>query len=102
MIRVLLFPVGESPITKDIDGSLESMQDLVHGMIQIVPVAKGLDLVCDEEGKFNGAEPNRLVPELQDVICGPFFVTAHDDEGEARSLSELELAQARSQKWPAV
>lgn len=102
-IRILLFPVGGPPETRDIDGSLESMQAVVGGgYIQFVPVAQGLDLVCDEEGKLNGALPNRVVPELNDVIFGPFFVSASDDEGEARSLSELELARARGLAWPTV
>ena len=101
-MRVLFFPVGEPPITKDINGSLESMQAAVGGgLIQIAPIAQDLDLVCNEEGKFNGARANRVVPELHDVIFGPFFVMSHDGEGRSAGLDEPQLDRVRSRSWPA-
>jgi len=90
-VRVVFFAVGKEPEVKEIQGNLESMQALVGGWIQMVPIGPGLDLVCDEEGKFNGAAPNRYVPELRDVIAGPFFVSAHDGNGETRDLDDSEV-----------
>lgn len=101
-MRVLFFPVGGEPHTMDIDCSLESMQAVVGDDIQIAPLDQGLDLVCGEHGKFNGAEPNRAVPELHDVIYGPFFIMGHDDDGQSRGLSELELALARRRLWSSM
>lgn len=102
-MRVLIFRVQEKPEVIEISGDLQSMYEAIDGdAVQFVPVAGGLDLVCDEEGKLNGATPNRYVPELRDVICGPFFVTATDGEGEGRSLSDEEIERVRGLSWPPV
>ena len=102
-MRVLIFRVDAEPEVIEIDGGLKAMCEAADcDLIQIVPVAGGLDLVCDEEGKLNGACPNRYVPELQDVICGQFFVSATDDEGEARDLTDDEIERVRELAWPPV
>jgi hypothetical protein len=102
-MRVLIFRVEEEQEVIEIESGLESMYQATEcSTVQFVPVAGGLDLVCDEEGKINGAFPNRYVPELQDVICGPFFVTATDGEGEGRSLTDEEIERVRSLAWPPV
>lgn len=91
MIRVLLFPVGKPARVEHISGSLESMQKIVGGWIQMVPVGSGLDLVCDEEGKMNGSRPNRFVPRLEDTIHGPFFISKHDEAGDAVSITDADI-----------
>jgi hypothetical protein len=102
-MRVLIFRVEAEPEVIEISGGLESMYQATDcSTVQFVPVAGGLDLVCDEEGKLNGAVPNRYVPELQDVICGPFFVTATDGEGEGRDLSDEEIKRVLGLAWPPV
>ena len=53
-MRVVYLKVGRPPVVKDIDGSLESMQELVGGYIQSVPLSYNTALVCDEDGKVKG------------------------------------------------
>lgn len=94
MIRVLFFPVGERPREHMISGDLESMQKLVGGWIQMVPIGKGMDLVCDEEGKINGAMPNRFISSLDDMVCGPFFITKSNEDGDCVSLTDSDIMKA--------
>ena len=78
-MKVLAVMPGEVPEELEIDGSLESMQQIVGGLIQaIYPWADPVALVCNDEGKLLGLEPNRYLMseegEVYDIICGPFFI----------------------------
>ena len=79
-MKVLVVTPGESPREVEIDGSLESMQNIVGGLIQAVyPFDDPVALVCNDEGKLLGLEPNRALRDpnsgaVYDLICGPFFL----------------------------
>lgn len=79
-MKVLLINPGEAPKVVTIDGGLKSMQELVGGFIQaIYPFADPVAIVCNDEAKLLGMEPNRALRhpetgEVYDIICGPFFV----------------------------
>lgn len=96
-ITVLVYPVGKAPLHKKIDGSLESMQEIVKGYIQYVnlgsiavkPELDGYDLYCNETGKLDGLEPNIQFPH--DVVCGNFFISKADDEGNAITLTNEDI-----------
>ena len=62
----------------EIDGSLESMQDVVGGYIEIVPWVKGLVLVVNEEGKLLGLDYNFTFGN--DIIVGTAFFAREDGE----------------------
>ena len=79
-MHVLLVRPGEYPEEENIDDSLKSMQALVGGLIQaIYPFEDPVAIICNEEGKLEGLEPNRALrhPEthqVYDIICGSFFI----------------------------
>lgn len=60
--------------------NLEDMQAVVNGPIQaIYPFADPVAVVCNEEGKLLGMEPNRAISdpdtgEIVEIICGTFFI----------------------------
>ena len=75
---------------------LTDLQQAVGGGIEPF---YGLDdpaccLVCDEEGKYDGALPNRAVRDengkIVDIIFGPFFICDCRTE-EFRSLSDEQI-----------
>ena len=88
-MTILKISPGCRPEVTTIPHTLEAMQSVVAGCIQAIyifddPVA----IVCNEEGKFLGQEPNRAIrdpdtTEILDVICGTFFVCGltEDDFG---------------------
>lgn len=95
MKRILLFRVGQSPEIRLIEDSLEAMQKTVGGMIEMVNLEHGVDLVCNEEGKLLDLDPNRYLPRLGDVICGNFFLVGIDHK-TGKSVS---LTAAQIKKW---
>ena len=83
-MRVVYLKVGRPPVVKDIDGSLESMQKLVGGYIQSVPLSYNTALVCDEDGRMKGRPVNRVAftddgKEI-DLIRGDFFIVGTGSE----------------------
>ena len=101
-ITVLLVEPFRTPRVVDIDATLESYQKLVGGYIQCIFPWEEDDqygtaaLVCNEEGKINGSQPNRLL-EDQDIIFGTFFITGIDED-DFCSLSP-EMAQHYERKF---
>ena len=103
---VLLFQPGEKPTLTEIDGTLESMQKIVGGYIQILyPFDDPIALVCNDEGKLLGLPLNRGLRDgcgqIYDVIAGTFFLCgAPQDTDHLDSLPE-ELVEKYSQKFAA-
>ncbi len=90
-MKVLVVEPMKKPYTKEIDGSLESMQELVGGTIEVVyPFDDPVALICNDEGKLMGLTPNRLLKDSQgepyDMVCGTFFLTGLGEE-DFQSLS---------------
>ncbi len=86
-MKVLVVEPMKPPYVKEIDGSLESLQALVGGTIQVVypfeDKAK-VCVVCNDEGKLLGLPYNRFLKDKNgdpyDVICGTFFVAGLGSE----------------------
>lgn len=60
----LLIPVGSKPLEVWIDknNSLAELQDLVNGNVEVLRVlGNGVDLWVNDEGLFNGSQPNRAI-----------------------------------------
>ena len=73
-IQVLRVKPYEYPEVIEIDNTLEALQREVGETIQgIYPFEDMVTLICDDEGKLNGAEPNRALldedGEVYDIIC---------------------------------
>ena len=98
MLRVILCKPGETAEAVEIDDDLESMQELVGGLIQeFMPFHSETDprhddvaIICNEEGKINGLELNRALRDesgkVYDILAGTFLIVGLAKEGFA-SLS---------------
>ena len=110
----LLIPVGSKPFEVWIykNNSLAELQDLVNGNVEVLRVlGNGVDLWVNDEGLFNGSQPNRAIyatkhmeevgyldqltfghpvkeGELYSLICGDFVAFGVDEEGEIASLPQ--------------
>ena len=93
-ITVLKVEPGKAPEQITIPNTLKAMQELVGSHIEVVDY-QGACLVCNEEGKLLGLEPNRRVG--QDVITGTFFLANSDLDGNFCSLSQEDLAHFQQQ-----
>lgn len=85
-MRVISCKAGMPALPIDIDGTLESMQELVGGYIETVRYEgrRNIAYVINEEGKVLDMKPNKFIYEGRDLICGDFFVAAvgFNEDGE--------------------
>ena len=100
-MKILLVEPGKRPAEKEISGSLDSMQELVGGLIQaIYPFDDSVALICNDEGKLMNLPLNRYLSECQDVICGSFAVVgapADSDSFASLTPEQLDRYQKRFQ-----
>lgn len=69
-ITVLKVEPGKPPELVSMANTLQAMQEMVGGFIEIVPLDDAC-LVCNDEGKINGMEGNRRLGG--DIIAGLFL-----------------------------
>ncbi len=96
-MKVLVVEPMQTPVVKEIDSSLESMQKIVGGYIQaLFPFEAPVALICNEEGKLQGLPLNRALRDgngdIYDIMCGTFFLcSALPDEEYFSSLSDEQI-----------
>ena len=78
-MRILVIEPERRPEVREIDDSLEAMQELVGGLIQpIYPFDDSVALVCNDEGKLMDLAANRGLRDergqIYDIVCGTFFL----------------------------
>lgn len=84
-IRVIIKKPGDKVGTPThIVPTLERLQEIVGGYIEYVTLAKGLVIICNEEGKILGLDPNFRIMDgfgnLLDNVVGPVIVAGVDGE----------------------
>ena len=87
---------------KEIDNSLESLQEIVGGYIEIPFLSKAfndneIDVIINEEGKYiDGLKTeiaivNSKTKEILDVIFGNCIFMSHDEEGNTIALNDKQI-----------
>ena len=95
-IKVLVVEPNKLPYEKVIKNNLEEKQKIVDGLIEYVSLDNNSLLVCNEEGKILGMEPNRIVGG--DIIAGTFFIVRDSlGTGEDVSLNENQIERFKNQ-----
>ena len=95
-IKVLVVEPNKLPYEKVIKNKLEEKQKIVNGLIEYVSLDNNALLVCNEEGKILGYEPNRILGI--DVIAGTFFIVGDKPgTGEDISLNESQIERFKEQ-----
>lgn len=78
-IKVLLVKPGQYPEEIKVEQTLENLQKLVGGDIEVVyPWKDKACIVCDDEGKLKGSPLNRPLEDY-DALAGTFLVCGLDD-----------------------
>jgi len=98
IMRILKVAPEREPEVTEISGTLESMQELVCGLIQVLyPFDEAVALIANDEGKvmslpLNRALRNSRTGEVYDIIAGTFFLCgAPPDSKRFTSLSEEQV-----------
>ena len=90
-IKALMVKPCERPCAVELCNDLDSLQKAVsigapdQGLIEFVWLEDNVSILCNEEGKLIGLDPNRRLGD--DILCGVFYVVAEDDEGNLISLT---------------
>lgn len=97
-MKILVVEPLKEPYVKELDGSLESMQAIVGGLIQsIYPFDHPeIALICNDEGKLMRLLLNRALFDDQgniyDIIAGTFFIcSAPSDSDSFASLTDEQI-----------
>jgi hypothetical protein len=100
-IKALKVAPLERPEICYLENKLESLQKAVSigadyvGLIEILDLDERTCIVCNEEAKLIGLMPNRRIED--DIICGVFYVTGQNDEGDLTSLTDEEIERYEKQ-----
>lgn len=90
-ITVVKVEPRKHPEIVTIANDLDSLQKAVsidadyQGLIELIPLDDNTLILCNEEAKLIGLEPNRR--NGSDIICGTFYVVSEDRDGNLTSLS---------------
>ena len=95
-IKVLKVEPMKAPTVVTLNNDLDALQKAVsegcehQGLIEIIPIADGISILCNEEGKLLGLPGNRRLGN--DIIAGIFYVVGDNAEtGELCSLTDRQL-----------
>ena len=80
-MQVVIVEPQKKPVVQDIGSDLESMQQIVGGLIEaLYPFDEPVALICNEEGKLLNLPLNRALRDdegnVYDIISGTFFLCA--------------------------
>ena len=96
-MRVIMMKIGAEADICEIDGSLEGMQGIVGGLIELFcPFEnESVGIIVNEEGKLLGLDENRAVVQdhkIADILCGPAFIVNLDSEdGDFCSVTDEQI-----------
>ena len=92
-MKIVYKKVNEDAKIMEIENTLEAKQELVGGLIEVVPYLNDdILLVCNEEGKLMNLKPNVLFD--LDYIAGDFFVIGDDYENAGfKSLTDAQCEE---------
>ena len=99
-IKVLKVEPKKLPEVCELENELDALQKAVsigadyQGLIEILYINERICILCNEEGKLIGLEPNRRI--RNDILCGVFYVTGQDEEGNLTSLTDDEIETFKS------
>ena len=81
-LRVVLVEPGQYAREAEIDNTLEAKQAVVGGVIDAIYPWKddAVALIFNDAGKVIPLEPNRALPEYEDIVFGAFFICGDDGE----------------------
>lgn len=88
-MKILIVEPGNIPYEKEIENTLDAMQEIVGGYIEAVYTDKGDVILLNEKGKILGLQPNRSFG--RDIFAGTFFIAGIDGD-EFTSISDEKIA----------
>ncbi len=106
-IHVIMCEPRKRAYTTTITNTLESLQQIVGGYIEAVyPFDDPVAIICNEEGKINGLEPNRALRDkggkLYDILAGAFLIVGLGEENFVALTPEYQEKYCKLFEYPEV
>ena len=89
-IRVLMIEPHKYPQEHILKNDLNSMQEAVGGLIDIIGLEENVCVLLNDDGKLIGLDGNRRLWN-GDIIAGTFYVCGSDNEGNLTSLNDEQI-----------
>ncbi len=100
MKRVIIIDAKNKEIREGTVETLEDMQVLVGGLIEVVgPLSNGDDLFADEEGLFKGYEYGFAIGGGVKILGSGFVIGEVDPEGDSRDCKSTVESVRRIVTW---
>lgn len=95
-MKVIIKKVGQIGEVVEVENTLETWQGIVNGYIQTFPLTTDMLIICNEEGKLIGLEPNIeiVVGQYSELIVGDFAIVKRGDE-DFESLDDEQIERLR-------
>lgn len=96
--KVVVAEPGKKAEVREIPATYRSLADLVGGPIEVTePISEDTAVICNEEGKLIGLEPNRSMyssdGRLTDIYFGTIVcIGARPQDEDFSSLTQMEAA----------
>lgn len=79
-MKILLIEPGKTARPAELENNLSAMQKTVGGPIQaLYPWEDPVALVCNDEGKNEGLQLNRMLEDY-DIVAGTFFLCGIEED----------------------
>lgn len=79
-MKILLIEPGKTARPAELENNLSAMQKTVGGTIQaLYPWEDPVALVCNDEGKNEGLQLNRMLEDY-DIVAGTFFLCGIEED----------------------
>ena len=99
-IKALVFSNGELQ-EREIENTLESLQEIVGGYIESPYISNifrenDIDIILNEEGKILNLQEEIAIIDKEkniviDVLCGNCIFVSHDEQGETIGLNDEQI-----------
>ena len=96
-IKVLKVAPFLPPKVIVLENNLMALQNAVsigadyRGLIEVIDLDEKACIICNEEGKMIGLEPNRRLGD--DILCGVFYVAGQNKNGNFVSLNDSQITR---------
>lgn len=95
-IRCIVVEPKQKPKVEFIENTLEAKQKIVGGYIEVINLDETAVLICNDEGKLIGLEPNRRI--YNDIIAGTFLIVG----SEVNNPNFISLSEANCEKYSRI
>ena len=95
-MKVLIKNIGENTKITNIENDLQSLQNLVGGYIEALPLTKDVLLICNEEGKLKGLPVNFNIVingKIESIVGNVFFVGKNDSDFDSLTNEQIIILQ---------